>query len=722
MTAVATPRAPTPRPKAPATVSFANDITSFAPTPSTPATERLRPQLQSNPSARRSIRAAPADFLSDRATAAFIRRVLCSQQLSDKERTTPPPIEELLPPLTSRNDVDLQLYALIAVILREYVQAWYSKITPDEAFVDEIVQIIAHCTRALEQRLRKVDLESLLFDELPDLLDKHIVAYRAAHDPVLAPLSPIPRPDQPETVAKQQENEAIYRQLLVQGVLAVLLPTEDLENDCLTSLVGQIFSELIIGNVLANRLSQPWLIYECLIILTRVLERKSEPIEEDVAEAVQAGSAAPLPRPARCSWSIQGVFWSFVHWCFLSFAMIRLLVSTLAMSSSLPPRADVAYDEKHELTGQLSDSKTPDALTGLDEAQPVKTPIFAFKLWTCISDLIELDARMPWLSGTLSMLQLGAMKGPGRVAALNGPMDRKPHLRAQLQQRAPTYKGLVTTVISFIHAHLRRPGTQSLNRHALRFPSPHRIRLPETPSEVGTRVGIILAAGDRAAFTSSIIMGLPTGFVNGRLLISHTIHQRVLDAAYLPTLLRSIRAALFPNNAPGVSTLVAPSSDQELRALRRRCASAVLARIPPWLARLYLGGRGLGLRWRSGPDSRATGAAAEAGASGDDTAAAGGAGSAPGSSRDANVEAVATGTSDCDSSGDENGTKSQPPEDDEDQQQMLSEIEEGILDVFSDEYCNKHFVYGMLELILVRLMPELAEKGVVELWEERLSL
>ncbi|KAK1847514.1 pxa domain-containing protein [Colletotrichum chrysophilum] len=442
MTAVATPRAPTPRPKAPATVSFANDITSFAPTPSTPATERLRPQLQSNPSARRSIRAAPADFLSDRATAAFIRRVLCSQQLSDKERTTPPPIEELLPPLTSRNDVDLQLYALIAVILREYVQAWYSKITPDEAFVDEIVQIIAHCTRALEQRLRKVDLESLLFDELPDLLDKHIVAYRAAHDPVcrppteidprevyhalcpVAPLSPIPRPDQPETVAKQQENEAIYRQLLVQGVLAVLLPTEDLENDCLTSLVGQIFSELIIGNVLANRLSQPWLIYECLIILTRALERKSEPIEEDVAEAVQAGSAAPLPRPARRSWSIQGVFWSFVHWCFLSFAMIRLLVSTLAMSSSLPPRADVAYDEKHELTGQLSDSKTPDALTGLDEAQPVKTPIFAFKLWTCISDLIELDARMPWLSGTLSMLQLGAMKGPGRVAALNGPMDR----------------------------------------------------------------------------------------------------------------------------------------------------------------------------------------------------------------------------------------------------------------------------------------------------------
>jgi hypothetical protein len=115
------------------------------------------------------------DQLSDKATAAFIRRTLCAQQLSnDKARSGEAAIDELLPPLTSRNDVDLQLYGFLAVILKEFVQAWYNKITPDEAFVGEIVQIIAHCTRALEQRLRKVDLESLLLDELPDLLDRHI--------------------------------------------------------------------------------------------------------------------------------------------------------------------------------------------------------------------------------------------------------------------------------------------------------------------------------------------------------------------------------------------------------------------------------------------------------------------------------------------------------------------------------------------------------------------
>jgi hypothetical protein len=31
-----------------------------------------------------------------------------------------------------------------------------------------------HCTRALEQRLRNVDLESLLFDELPEFLEVHV--------------------------------------------------------------------------------------------------------------------------------------------------------------------------------------------------------------------------------------------------------------------------------------------------------------------------------------------------------------------------------------------------------------------------------------------------------------------------------------------------------------------------------------------------------------------
>jgi hypothetical protein len=125
------------------------------------------------PASRQNVRVPLTDALSERATLVLIRRTLCSQ-LGDKGRSTPAPIDEILPPLTSSNEVDLQLYALIAIIIREFVQTWYGKITPDQVFVEEVVKIIAHCTRALEQRLRNVDLESLLFDELPEFLEVHV--------------------------------------------------------------------------------------------------------------------------------------------------------------------------------------------------------------------------------------------------------------------------------------------------------------------------------------------------------------------------------------------------------------------------------------------------------------------------------------------------------------------------------------------------------------------
>jgi len=67
------------------------------------------------------------------------------------------------------------------------------------------------------------------------------------------------------------------------------------------------------------------------------------------------------------------------------------------------------------------------------------------------------------------------------------------------------------------------------------------------------------------------------------------------------------------------------------------------------------------------------------------------------------------------------GTDTTIAQKDEDEEAILEEIERGILDVFSDAYCNKHLVYGIVELILLRLLPELGEKGVSELWSERLG-
>ena len=120
-------------------------------------------------------------------------------------------------------------------------------------------------------------------------------------------------------------------------------------------------------------------------------------------------------------------------------------------------------------------------------------------------------------------------------------------------------------------------------------------------------------------------------------------------------------------------------------------------------------------------DAANTPAGAYAAHAGDDHAAA------------ASASATATGTTTaaahafCDSA-EEIDDQGQGPEvvdenddDDENEETILKEIEEGILDVFSDAYLNKHLIYSMLELIVVRLIPEMAEKRVSELLGERLA-
>ncbi len=54
------------------------------------------------------------------------------------------------------------------------------------------------------------------------------------------------------------------------------------------------------------------------------------------------------------------------------------------------------------------------------------------------------------------------------------------------------------------------------------------------------------------------------------------------------------------------------------------------------------------------------------------------------------------------------------------EERRTKEVED-FLDVFSDSYCNKHLLYGIVELVVVRMIPEVGEKGIEELLEERLN-
>ncbi|KAM3070253.1 hypothetical protein ACMFMG_010090 [Clarireedia jacksonii] len=426
---------------------------AIANTPNTAqVTSTPNPPLRSNTPAGSNRRTAPADAVSDRSTLLFIRRTLCSH-LSDKGRSTPAPIDEILPPLTSSNEVDLQLYAFIAIIIREFVNSWYAKITPDQVFVEEIVKIIAHCTRALEQRLRKVDLESLLFEELPDLLDTHVRIYRTAHYPLhpppvtvdprqvyhslwpCAPLSPVPVEGDDDAKKAQSNNEAAYRQLTVYGILAVLLPTEDLDNGCLTSLVGQIISEMILGSGIGGKACEPWLLWEGIMKIAEVIQNRPLESESQVHNNM-SDPEAPIPHSldvteagtTSTNWglTIQKTSTLVLQYLFLAFAAIRIMIIAIATSSSLPSR----ISHMGKITGSTSpreDNSEPpmksEAKSG-SRPLPFKQPILTMKLWSCVSTLLDMETRMPWLSATMSLLQWGAITGPGKVGNTDGMIDK----------------------------------------------------------------------------------------------------------------------------------------------------------------------------------------------------------------------------------------------------------------------------------------------------------
>ena len=60
------------------------------------------------------------------------------------------------------------------------------------------------------------------------------------------------------------------------------------------------------------------------------------------------------------------------------------------------------------------------------------------------------------------------------------------------------------------------------------------------------------------------------------------------------------------------------------------------------------------------------------------------------------------------------------PDPDPAREVQLRDVER-ILDVFGDKYMTKHLLYAVVELVVVRLVPEVGERSVRSVMEERLG-
>lgn len=239
-------------------------------------------------------------------------------------------------------------------------------------------------------------------------------------------LSPVPDERDLLSIQFQIENEAAYRQLLVQGVLAILLPTEDLENDCLTTLVGQIFSEMILGGGIGGKASEPWMIWEGITKIVEVIQSKLPKPKEQInnEKSYCLDDSKPSTKFWNLGGSIQKFFWQVLQYGFFAFTAIRFIIITMATSSSLPSRI-VPSRKMTGSVGSIDDMEPPTDINATsDSGVPSKQPILNMKIWSCASCLLDVDGRMPWLSATLSMLRWGAIVGPGGIGNTDGMIDK----------------------------------------------------------------------------------------------------------------------------------------------------------------------------------------------------------------------------------------------------------------------------------------------------------
>jgi hypothetical protein len=203
-------------------------------------------------------------------------------------------------------------------------------------------------------------------------------------------------------------------------------------------------------------------------------------------------------------------------------------------------------------------------------------------------------------------------------------------------------------------------------------------------------------------------------------LLSNFVHTKLLNPAHIPTLLRAIRGAVFPNNTLGPPRRT--PSPAEIVAIKRKAAETIVAVLPDPVSRIYFGASN-DKTVHANVRSRALGSALQP--------------VDPSSrAKSSNIVTPATHASKSDNDhGEEKEKKdeatrrvlgeSRGPDDSfttgSDWKGQCIEQAERLLDVLGDSYMNRHLMFGIVELIAVRLVPEMAEQGVEALLAERLG-
>ncbi|KAA8899916.1 hypothetical protein TRICI_006286 [Trichomonascus ciferrii] len=197
-----------------------------------------------------------------------------------------------LPRPTESDRVNKEFYALLGLILRQFVSSWYSKITEDGKFVYEIVKTVSGVVGRLEDRALSLDLDTIILDDLPYMLDAHIQDFRFAKRRHagglgLETLEATFKNMRPHIATQNAENEQLFLKVLAKGLTLSLLNDVEVNSACSKTLVSTIISDIALKNAV-ERLSEPWMIHEIIIkIIDQLTNKKKEELRDEFTEDVK---------------------------------------------------------------------------------------------------------------------------------------------------------------------------------------------------------------------------------------------------------------------------------------------------------------------------------------------------------------------------------------------------------------------------------------------------
>ena len=179
-------------------------------------------------------------------------------------------------PLLISQDLTPELYDFIAISLRAYVSPWWSKISRyDKDLLPHITRILISVIRILHSRTQALDIQSLVFRDVPPIITQHYRDYRNAASKTstayatggAVPLSSLFFHLQPHiAILPNGSLDPEYYRQIADHILKVCLPPEDYDPEPERLIVREIIVKLLLNDVFPT-ITQPWFIHKTILDL-----------------------------------------------------------------------------------------------------------------------------------------------------------------------------------------------------------------------------------------------------------------------------------------------------------------------------------------------------------------------------------------------------------------------------------------------------------------------